>query len=313
MKVGFIGVGVMGGPMALNVLKGGHELTVFDLDAAAVARMVEVGAKGAASARELGEASEVVVTMLPEPRHVRDALLGPDGAAHGMKPGSTVIEMSTIDPVSSQAIARDLKARGIDTVDSPVGKTSEHAATGTLTLMVGGEPDVVARVKPVLDCMGNETYLCGGVGTGHAMKTVNNLLATTIMAANTEALAIGVKCGLTLELMMEVMRTTMANNAQLYVAMPKKAFKGDDAPGFMVKLACKDVRQAVELARTQGFEPHVGAACQKTLEEASDKGFASRDTAALMRIREDQLGIKVRQADGTAQGTGQGAGLKQVA
>jgi len=304
MKVGFIGVGVMGGPMALNILKGGHELTVFDLDQAAVKRMAEAGAKAAASAREVGAASDVVVTMLPEPKHVREALLGADGAARGMKPGGVVIDMSTIDPVSSRAIADDLARTGIEMVDSPVGKTSEHAATGTLTLMVGGKPEVIARVKPVLDCMGNETYLCGGIGAGHAMKTVNNLLATTIMAANTEALAIGAKCGLTLELMMEVMKTTMANNAQLYVAMPKKAFKGDDSPGFMVKLACKDVRQAVELALAQGFEAHVGAGCQRTLEEAMEKGFAGRDTAALMRIREEQLGVKVRRAD---------TALKQVA
>ena len=304
MKVGFIGVGVMGSPMALNILRGGHELTVFDLDQDAVQRMVAAGAKAAATAKDVGAASDVVVTMLPEPKHVHEALLGAHGAAHGMKPGGVVIDMSTIDPVSSRAIGAELAKSGIEMVDSPVGKTSEHAASGTLTLMVGGKPEVIAHVKPVLDCMGNETYLCGGVGTGHAMKTVNNLLATTIMAANTEALAIGAKCGLTLELMMEVMKTTMANNAQLYVAMPKKAFKGDDEPGFMVKLACKDVRQAVELARAQGFEPHVGAGCQRTLEEAMEKGYAGRDTAALMRIREDQLGVKVRPAD---------PALKQVA
>jgi 4-hydroxybutyrate dehydrogenase / sulfolactaldehyde 3-reductase len=304
MKVGFIGLGVLGGPMAQNILKGGHTLTVYDLDQAAVKRLTDAGATAAGSPKEVGAASEVVVTMLPEPKHVREVVLGANGVAAGMQRGGVVIDMSTIDPISSQSVAKELKTRGIDMVDSPVGKTSEHAATGTLTLMVGGEKDVIARVKPVLDCMGNETYLCGGVGMGHAMKTVNNLLATTVMAANTEALAIGVKSGLTLELMMEVMKTTMANNAQLYVAMPKKAFKGDDSPGFMVKLACKDVRQAVELARVQGFEPHVGAACQKTLEEAMAKGFADRDTAALMRIREDQLGIKVRPADGA---------LKQVA
>lgn len=305
MKVGFIGVGVMGGPMASNVLKGGHALTVFDLDAAAVQRLVDAGATAALSPRALGEASDIVVTMLPEPRHVREVLLGPNGAALGLKPGSVVIEMSTIDPVSSRAIASELKALGIEMVDSPVGKTSEHAATGTLTLMLGGDPAVIERVRPVLDCMGNESHYCGDVGSGHAMKTVNNLLATTIMVANTEALAIGVKCGLTLELMMDVMKGTMAGNAQLFSAMPKKAFKGDDSPGFMVKLACKDVRQAVELARTQGFEPHVGAGAQRTIEEAMDKGFANRDTAALMRIREDQLGIRVRQS-------GDGA-LRQVA
>jgi 3-hydroxyisobutyrate dehydrogenase-like beta-hydroxyacid dehydrogenase len=162
--------------------------------------------------------------------------------------------------------------------------------------MVGGEPDVIERVKPVLDCMGNETYLCGGPGMGHAMKITNNLLATTIMAANTEALAIGVKSGLTLDLMIEVMKTTMAWNNQLAVAMPKKAFRGDDSPGFMVKLAAKDVRLANELARAQGFEPYVGLGAQRTLERAMEKGFADRDTAALMRIREDELGIRVRPA-----------------
>jgi len=257
----------MGGPMALNIIKGGHTLTVFDLDPAAVKRLTDAGARAAASPKEVGAASEIVVTMLPEPQHVRAVVLGPNGVAEGMRPGGVVIDMSTIDPISSQAIGTELKARGIDMVDSPVGKTSEHVESGTLTLMVGGEPSVIDRVKPVLDCMGDETYMCGGPGMGHAMKTTNNLLATT-----------------------------MANNAQLYVAMPKKAFKGDDAPGFMVKLACKDVRQAVELARAQGFEPQVGAACQKTLEEAMAKGFADRDTAALMRILEDQLGIKVRPA-----------------
>lgn len=300
MKVGFIGVGVMGGPMALNVLKGGHSLTVFDLNKDAVAKMVAAGAKAAASPREVGAASEIVVTMLPEPKHVEQVALGKDGLVEGMAKGSILIDMSTIDPISSQKIGAELGKRGIKMVDSPVGKTSEHAATGTLTLMVGGEPEDIARAKPVLSCMGTDTFICGGPGMGHAMKTTNNLLATTIMAANTEALAIGVKSGLTLELMIEVMKTTMGWNQQLAVAMPKKAFKGDDSPGFMVKLACKDVRQAVELGRAYGFDPIVGKACQETLERAMKLGYAERDTAALMKIREDELGIKVRPASPAA-------------
>src|SRR5215210_7744772 len=215
MKVGFIGLGVMGGPMALNVLKGGHELTVFDLNPEAVAQLTSAGARTAASPREVGSASEVVVTMLPEPHHVEKVVLGEDGIAAGLPPNGVVIDMSTIDPQTSQKIGAELLRRGMHMVDSPVGKTSEHAVSGTLTLMVGGEPEIIERVKPVLDCMGNEIYLCGGPGMGHAMKITNNLLATTIMAANTEALAIGVKSGLTLELMLEVMKTTMAWNNQL--------------------------------------------------------------------------------------------------
>jgi 3-hydroxyisobutyrate dehydrogenase-like beta-hydroxyacid dehydrogenase len=297
LKVGFIGLGVMGGPMAMCVLKGGHQLTVYDLDAAAVKRLTDAGAKAAASPREVGAASDVVVTMLPEPQHVKQVVLGPNGVAEGLKAGGVVIDMSTIDPYTSQEVGAELKKKGIDMVDSPVGKTSEHAATGTLTLMIGGEQQAIDKVKPVLEKMGSDFYYCGGPGMGHAMKITNNLLATTIMAANTEALSIGAKCGLTLELMMEVMKTTMGNNVQLYSAMPKKAFKGDDSPGFMIKLAGKDVRLACELARKQGFEPLVGAGAQATLDRAMKLGLGERDTAALLFLREKELGIKVRPAE----------------
>ena len=294
MKVGFIGLGVMGGPMALNILKGGHALTVYDRSADAVARLTAAGAKAAASPQEVGAASDIVITMLPEPQHVEQVALGSDGIAAGMRPGGMLIDMSTIDPVTSQRVGRALKERGIAMVDSPVGKTSEHAVSGTLTLMVGGEPADIERAMPVLKCMGTDTFLCGGPGMGHAMKISNNLLATTIMVANTEVLAIGIKAGLQLELMMEVMKTTMAFNHQLYVAMPKKAFQGDDSPGFMVKLAGKDVRLAVELAKAYGFDALVGRAAQESLDRAAKMGYAERDTAALMKIREDELGIQVR-------------------
>ena len=300
MKVGFIGLGVMGGPMAANVLKGGHELTVYDLNPAAVAQLTALGARAAASPRELGQASEVVITMLPEPQHVEGAVLGENGAAAGMAAGGTVIDMSTIDPTTSQRVGQALKARGIAMVDSPVGKTSEHAVTGTLTLMIGGEAADIERVRPVLSCMGNQFFICGGQGMGHAMKMTNNLLATTIMCANTEALAIGAKCGLTLETMVEVMKTTMGWNQQLAVALPKKAFLGDDSPGFMVKLAAKDVRLAVAAARQQGFEPLVGNGALATLDRAAQLGRADRDTAALLFLREEELGIRVRPATASA-------------
>ena len=295
MKVGFIGLGVMGSPMAMNILKGGHELTVYDRSPEAIARLVQAGAKAAATPREVGAASEIVVTMLPEPQHVDQVVLGKDGVIEGLRKGGIVIEMSTIDPQTSQRIGDELRSRGMDLVDSPVGKTSEHAATGTLTLMVGGNPAAIERATPVLDCMGTDTFLCGGPGMGHAMKITNNLLATTIMVANTEVLAIGIKSGLTLELMQQVMRTTMAWNQQLAVALPKKAFLGDDSPGFAVRLACKDVRLACELAEALGFTAEVGRAAQSTMDKAIAMGLGERDTAALMKIREDQLGIKVRQ------------------
>ncbi len=294
MKVGFIGLGVMGAPMALNILKGGHELTVFDRSPEAVAQLVKAGARAAASPKEVGAGSEIVVTMLPEPQHVEQVVTGPHGVAEGLPAGGIVIEMSTIDPGTSRRVGDALRARGMELVDSPVGKTSEHAVTGTLTLMVGGNRAAIDRAMPVLKCMGTDTYFCGGPGTGHAMKITNNLLATTIMVANTEALAIGIKAGLTLELMQEVMRTTMAWNQQFAVAMPKKAFLGDDSPGFAVRLACKDVRLACDLAEQLGFTAEVGRAAQRTMEQAIARDLGDRDTAVLMKIREQQLGIEVR-------------------
>ena len=295
MKVGFIGLGVMGAPMAENIVKGGHELTVYDRSPEAIARLVKAGAKAAATPREVGAASDIVVTMLPEPQHVEQVVLGADGVAEGLREGGIVIEMSTIDPGTSRRVGDALRQRGMELVDSPVGKTSEHAVTGTLTLMVGGNQPAIDRAMPVLKCMGTDTYFCGGPGTGHAMKITNNLLATTIMVANTEALAIGIKAGLTLELMQEVMRTTMAWNQQFAVAMPKKAFLGDDSPGFAVRLACKDVRLACDLAEQQGFRAEVGRAAQRTMEQAIERQLGDRDTAVLMKIREEQLGIEVRQ------------------
>jgi len=295
MKVGFIGIGVMGAPMALNILKGGHELTVYDHSQQAVDKLVQAGAKAAKSPKEVGAASDIVVTMLPEPQHVEDVVLGENGVAAGLRPGGIVIEMSTIDPQTSCRVGDVLRGRGMELVDSPVGKTSEHAATGTLTLMVGGNKDAIERAMPVLKCMGTDTFFCGGPGTGHAMKITNNLLATTIMMANTEALAIGIKSGLTLELMQEVMRTTMAWNQQFAVAMPKKVFVGDDSPGFAIRLACKDVRLACNLADSLGFPALVGRGAQKTMENAMAQGLGDRDTAAIMFQREKELGIQVRQ------------------
>jgi 4-hydroxybutyrate dehydrogenase / sulfolactaldehyde 3-reductase len=294
MRVGFIGLGVMGGPMALNILRGGHELIVHDRSADAVARLTSAGAAMAATPKDVGAASEIVVTMLPEPQHVEQVTIGRDGIVVGMRSGGLVVDMSTIDPVTSLRLSRALRDKGIGMVDSPVGKTCDHAANGTLTLMIGGEPDDIERAMPVLKCMGTDTFHCGGPSMGHAMKLANNLLANTIMVANTEALAIGVKAGLQLEMMLDVMKTTMAFNNQLHVGMPKKAFQGDDSPGFMVKLARKDVRLAVDLARTYGFDALLGRAAQESLDRALNMGFGERDTAALMKIREDELGIKIR-------------------
>jgi 4-hydroxybutyrate dehydrogenase / sulfolactaldehyde 3-reductase len=292
--VGFIGLGTMGAPMARNILKGGHSLTVFDLNRAACDALAAAGARVAATPKEVAAASEVVITMVPDAPDVEKIALGPDGILQGMRRGNVYIDMSTIDPATTQRVGKVFAEKGVDMIDSPVGKTVEHAIAGTSTLMIGGDAAVIERVRPVLKTMGAELIHCGALGMGQAMKLTNNLLATVLMAASAEALVAGAKAGLTLETMISVLKTTMAWNNQLAVAMHMRALKGDFDPGFMVKLAHKDCRLALAMDCDLGVDAPVGAATLKVLQEAIDKGLAGNDVGALLKLREDSAGVQVR-------------------
>jgi 3-hydroxyisobutyrate dehydrogenase-like beta-hydroxyacid dehydrogenase len=293
-KVGFIGLGIMGGPMAANVVGKGHEVTVHDLNPAAVARLTAKGARLAASAAAVAAASDIVITMLPDAPDVEAAALGPEGIIHGIRPGSVMIDMSTSAPDTTRRIGAALAARGCAMVDCPVGKTADHAVTGTLTLMIGGDDDTVAQVMPVLACMGTDIFRCGPLGNGHAMKATNNLLATALVALNAEILAAGVKAGLTLETMTSVMQKTMAWNNQLAVAFPLRPLKGDFAPGFMLKLAHKDCRIALGMIDAMGLDAPVGRAALAACQEGINMGFASHDVGVLLKMREEAAGVTVR-------------------
>jgi len=284
----------MGGPMARNVMKKGHRLTVHDIAANAVAALVEAGARAAPSAREVAAASEVVITMLPDAPDVERAALGSDGILAGLRPGSVYIDMSTIDPQTTQRVGAAIAAKGAHMIDSPVGKTAEHAVSGTLTLMVGGDAKTVARVRPILDCMGTDFFHCGELGAGHAMKCVNNLLATTLVAANAEALVAGMKAGLTLEVMTSVMQKTMAWNNQLAIAYPARPLVGDFEPGFMLRLAHKDCRLALAMNEAMGLAAPVGAATLAACQEGLDAGYGGKDVGVLLKLREDPAGVVVR-------------------
>jgi len=296
-EIGFIGLGTMGGPMAMNLIrKGGHRLTVFDVDPAAAAHLAAAGARAASSPRAVAAESEVVVTMLPDAPDVERVALGPDGIAAGIRPGALWIEMSTIDPDTTRRVAAAIAARGAGMIDCPVGKTAEHAVAGTLTLMCGGPDDLAARARPILACMGTDFIHCGGLGMGHAMKIINNLLATTLLEINSEVLAAGVKAGLSLETMTTVMRSTMAWNAQLAVAMPARPLRGDFEPGFALQLAHKDCRLALAMIRALGLRAPVGEATLAACAEGIAQGLGRKDVGVLLRLREDAAGVTVRQA-----------------
>jgi len=294
MKIGFIGLGTMGGPMARNLIRKGHALVVSDMQPAAVAALVEAGATTAASPRDIAAQSEIVITMLPDAPDVERVALGADGIVAGLAKGALYIDMSTIDPATTRKVGAAVALTGATMIDSPVGKTADAAVAGTLTLMVGGSADAVARARPVLDCMGTDFFHCGELGAGQTMKLINNLLATAVSEASIEALVTGTKSGLTLDTMLSVLRTTMAWNNALAIAMPKRPLAGDFSPGFMMKLAHKDCRLALQMVEGLGVTAPVGRAAFASLEEGLQRGLADLDVGALLKLREEPVGVQVR-------------------
>jgi len=294
MNVGFIGLGTMGAPMARNILAKGHVLTVFDVAPAAVRGLVAVGARAAATPAKVAEASEILITMLPDAPDVERVALGPDGIVEGIRAGSIFVDMSTIDPGTTKKVGAAIRAKGATMIDSPVGKTADAAVAGTLTLMVGGDAADIARARPVLDCMGTDFFHCGELGAGQTIKLINNLLATCIAEASVEALVTGTKSGIALDTMLAVFRTTMAWSSQLAVAMPKRPLAGDFSPGFMMKLAHKDCRLALQMTEGLGVVAPVGRAALASLEQGLARGLANDDVGALLKLREEPAGVRVR-------------------
>ena len=293
-RVGFIGLGTMGEPMAKNVVKKGFPLTVLDVVAAPVERLVAVGAKAASTPREVASLSDVVITMLPNSADVEQVVLGKDGIRDGAHRGLILIDMSTIDPVVTKKIAQELAASGVRMIDAPVGKPSQFAVDATLSIMAGGDRADVEECREILMSMGNTLFYCGPTGMGATMKVVNNLLSCTVVVATAEALVLGARSGLSAETMLEVLRQTGANNAHLHMTYPNKALKGDFRPNFMIDLAHKDLGLALAFAGQQGIPLAVGAAAREVMTAARGKGKGKLDWTAVMTVLEEIAKVEVR-------------------
>jgi 4-hydroxybutyrate dehydrogenase/sulfolactaldehyde 3-reductase len=298
-RIGFIGLGTMGRPMAMNVRKKGYPMVVHDAIEASMADLVAAGAQAAASPAEVAAASDVVITMLPDAPDVEAVATGPNGILGSQRSGAIYLDMSTIDPATTRRVGGKMAAKGIRMLDSPVGRLQQNAVAGTLVLMVGGDAAVVEEVRPVLMCMAETLFHCGALGSGQAIKLINNCLATSVLEATAEALVTGTRAGLPLELMRTVFASTMAGNNQLAVMLPKKALHGDFSPGFMIRLARKDVRLAVELARALGVPAPVGEATLATLVAADEAGQGGDDVTGLLKRVELAAGVEVRLAPAT--------------
>jgi len=294
--VGFIGVGTIGMPMARNILKGGYPLAACDLDPARVAEMVRSGATAAGSIAEAVTGRDIVITMVPDAPDVLKAALGPGGVLEHIRQDAIYIDMSTIDPATTRQVGARFAGRGVAMIDSPVTRSVAQAITGNLALLVGGDPAVFERVRPILDCVADTMTHCGPLGNGSAMKLVNNFMGAGIVALVSEAMCMGIKAGLTLELMIEATGKTGTRNGMLHGFLPTTAFKGDFRPGFFTRLAQKDVRLALAMAAAGGVETPVGRTVYGLLQETAAR-YPTDDFSSLLRIREQQAGIEVRLAE----------------
>jgi 4-hydroxybutyrate dehydrogenase / sulfolactaldehyde 3-reductase len=287
--IGFIGVGVMGAPMARNLLKGGYQLRVFDINTAAMEALKSSGAMPSRTPAEAAKGMDAVITMLPNGEHVEEALFGKDGAANAMAKGALFIDMSTIAPTVTDRIAKNMAERGIDIVDAPVGRSSQHAVEGKLLIMAGGSDAAVARARPVLEKMGDTIVHCGPVGCGARVKIVNNYMAIVANTTTAEALALAEASGVDPEVARKVMLGTTAGMGHMSTTYPAKVLKGDLTPGFMVDLAAKDLGLAIDFARNLGVSVATGETARDAYSRAQKNGRGRQDWTAIYAMTKESL------------------------
>ncbi|HEM6631606.1 TPA: sulfolactaldehyde 3-reductase [Citrobacter farmeri] len=290
--IAFIGLGQMGAPMASNLLKQGHQLSVFDVNADAVQRLVEKGAQPARSPAQAAEGAEFVITMLPNGDLVRRVLLGEEGVCESLSPQALVIDMSTIHPLQTDKLIAELHAKGFAMMDVPVGRTSDHAVAGTLLLLAGGTPDQVERATPVLMAMGNELINAGGPGMGIRVKLINNYMSIALNALSAEAAVLCEALSLSFDVALQVMSGTPAGKGHFTTSWPNKVLKGDLSPAFMIDLAHKDLGIALDVANQLHVPVPLGAASREVYNQARAAGRGREDWTAILEQVRMTAGLK---------------------
>ncbi len=281
-RVGFIGLGRMGRPMATNLVKKGFGLAAWDINAAAVRTLAEAGAQAANGVPGVVEGSDVIVTMLPSGVEVEAIVAGADGIFAHAKPGQVVMDMSTVEPQVTDRLAAAAAKQGLGFVDAPVGRLASHADRGESLFMVGASDADFQKVLPLLQAMGTTIHHCGLPGTGMRTKLVNNYLAVVSCQLNAEALALSQRFGLDLEKTLEVIHGTTATNGQLKVNWASKVLIDDTAPGFTIDLAHKDLSLIIAAAQAEKVALPVAAAARDAFTMARQAGHGGNDFSAIV-------------------------------
>ena len=291
MKVGFIGVGNMGWPMAANLAAGDFDVTAFDAKPGQAARWAkETGAKSTADLAALGRSVDVVITMLPSGREVRDVLTRMDNGAlaANLRKGTIVVDMSTADPVGTRELGKELAERGITLIDAPVSGGIRGAKDATLAIMIGGDPAVTAPIRPMLEKMGKRLFDVGDLGCGHAMKALNNFLAATNFAAASEAMRVGSVFGLDPATMIDVINSSSGRNSSTEGIIKNEVLSGRFAFGFTLGLLVKDVSIAASIGEQIGVDNPYGRLTRERYTEARDALGADADHSRAVQAWENK-------------------------
>jgi len=291
-SVGFVGLGIMGKPMARNLKNAGYSLTVYDVVGSAMEELVTEGAAGASAAREVAEASSVTITMVPDSPQSEAAILGPDGVLEGASPGNGIIDMSSIAPGTSQKVGAACDAAGVDFLDAPVSGGEPKAIDGTLAVMVGGRQSVFDKYKGLLEVMGGSVVLCGGYGAGNTTKLANQIIVAINIEAVSEALVLAKKAGLDPRVVYEAIKGGLAGSTVLD-AKGSMMIEGNFTPGFRVKLHQKDLNNALITGKELGVPLPVTALVQQMIGSLMNEGKGDNDHAAIANFIEDMAATTI--------------------
>jgi len=284
----------MGKPMAMNLLKAGYALTVYDIVPERVKELVAAGAKAAASSRDVAKQSEIVITMLPNSPHVKEAVLSSGGVLEGAKSGMILIDMSSIAPLASKEIAEKVAQKGVAMLDAPVSGGEPKAVDGTLAIMVGGPQETFDQVKDILAVMGASVTRVGEIGSGNITKLANQIIVALNIAAMSEAMVLAAKAGVDPEKVFEAIRGGLAGSAVLNAKMPM-VLKGNFKPGFRIELHIKDLANALDTAHEVGVPLLLSSSIMEVMQALKADGKAADDHSGIIQFYEKLAKVQVRQ------------------
>ena len=297
MKIGFIGLGTMGGPMASSLAAAGHQLYVNDLRTEAMAPHISAGAIAKPTAREIGEAAEVVFTSLPGPVEFQDVTIGPNGLIHGMKSGTVLFDLTTNAPSTIRGVHPVFKNRGVHLLDAPVSGGPKGAKTRTLAIWVGGDQEIYNRFEPLLRDIGNQPAYIGAIGVASVAKLVHNCAGYTIQTALAEVFTMGVKGGVDPLVLWRVVRQGFVGRARVFDRLGEQFLPGIfDPPNFTLRLAHKDVSLATSLGRELAVPMRLSNLALEELTEAVNRGWSERDSRVAMLLQEERAGVEIKVA-----------------